>query len=187
MSKRQARIQLRTVLASLYPDREDAERVVGDAGLDSAYIAFSEKAINNWENILAEAEKHGMVDAIARVARREYPRNEELAQIHEAYLAAGEEPGSVTETIDESRPVNLAVLADLLQAAFSASDLRRFCLYRPQFRDVLDNVSERPGLNELVDAVIQYCERQALLHTLVREVKEENPRQYENFKARLFA
>ena len=56
MTNRQAHIQLRKALVSLYPAREDAERIVRDAQLDPAYISFSDKAINNWDHILSEAE-----------------------------------------------------------------------------------------------------------------------------------
>ena len=43
---------LRAVLATNYPTQEDARRVVAEAGLDQAYFQFSDKAVNNWHNLL---------------------------------------------------------------------------------------------------------------------------------------
>jgi hypothetical protein len=70
-------------LANLYPTEDDSRRVVTEFGLDSAYIRFSDKAINNWSNILKEAHKHNKVQAIIDFAYREYPEDEELGRIAE--------------------------------------------------------------------------------------------------------
>src|SRR5215204_1429936 len=76
---RPALISLRQILARLYPAERDARRVVADAGLNPAQIAFESKAINNWFAILEEAANHtGKVDAIVDVALRDFPDNEEL-------------------------------------------------------------------------------------------------------------
>lgn len=71
---RSAVINLRELLARLYPTERDARRVVVDAGLDPAFIAFDPKAINNWFAILEEARNRpGKIEAIIAVARAEYP------------------------------------------------------------------------------------------------------------------
>jgi hypothetical protein len=76
---RQQLINLREILARLYPVERDARRVVEDAGLNPAHIAFDSKAITNWFSILEEARKHsGKVEAILAVALEEYPENEGL-------------------------------------------------------------------------------------------------------------
>ena len=69
---------LRSALANLYPTQDDAQRVVADAGLNLAYIRFSDKAINNWNNILLEAEKHDCLDALLEVVLQEYSANPAL-------------------------------------------------------------------------------------------------------------
>jgi|694.fasta_scaffold70576_3 hypothetical protein len=69
---------LRSVLANLYPTQEDARRIVTDTGLNLAYIQFSDKAINNWQNILSEAEKHDCLDALLEVVLEEYGTNPAL-------------------------------------------------------------------------------------------------------------
>lgn len=66
---------LRDALADLYPTVPDSRRVVVDANLRPAFIEFDNKAINNWHNILSEADKRGKVDDIVIVASNEYPEN----------------------------------------------------------------------------------------------------------------
>ncbi|MBA3534603.1 MAG: trypsin-like peptidase domain-containing protein [Ardenticatenales bacterium] len=73
--------KLRDVLATLYTSPADIRRVVQDAGLNMAYLDFSQAPINIWQSILEEADKQTMVQAIIDVARRQYPNNQALAQI----------------------------------------------------------------------------------------------------------
>jgi V8-like Glu-specific endopeptidase len=79
---------LRDVLAGLYPTVQDARRVVEDAGLPPAHIAFDPKPINNWYNILRYADNRIKVRDIAEVAHEEFPENEWLGQ----YLQTGDIP-----------------------------------------------------------------------------------------------
>jgi hypothetical protein len=83
----------------------------------------------------------------------------------------------------DTESYNLAKIRDLLRAAFSVQELRRFCFYRPQFRPVIDEFSEGDGLADMVDIVVEYCERQRLLRTLLQEVGSANPSQYARFAA----
>lgn len=69
---------LRSALANLYTTQEDARRVVADTGLNLVYIQFSDKAINNWHNILLEAEKHDCLNALLGVVLQEYSTNPAL-------------------------------------------------------------------------------------------------------------
>jgi V8-like Glu-specific endopeptidase len=74
---RDALRNLREILARLYPTEREARRVVGDAGLNPAQIAFDPKAITNWFAILEEAAKHpGKIEAVVAVALGEYPDDE---------------------------------------------------------------------------------------------------------------
>jgi hypothetical protein len=83
--------RLREVLICLYPTQQDSRRVVEDAGLDPAHITFSDKAINNWFNILEEAQKRNKVQAIINVACKDYAENAELRHIYEL-MRNGEQP-----------------------------------------------------------------------------------------------
>jgi V8-like Glu-specific endopeptidase len=88
MSWNRTLTNLRDVLASLYPTLQDSRRVVQDAGLNPAYIAFDAKAINSWSNILGEADNRNKVHAIIDVARKDYPENEWLALAQQGDLLA---------------------------------------------------------------------------------------------------
>lgn len=76
---------LRNVLATLYTDEENARRVVVDARLNPQFIAFSSKAITNWQAILEEAQNQDQVEALIEVALKDYPNNKSLLGARQAY------------------------------------------------------------------------------------------------------
>lgn len=97
MWNRQALINLREILARLYPYERDAHRVAMDAKLDVRLIAIEGASIiNTWFAILEHARNQGgKVDAIVQVARRDYPDDEALqraAQGNPPRVIAGPEP-----------------------------------------------------------------------------------------------
>jgi V8-like Glu-specific endopeptidase len=69
---REQLIQLRKVLASRYPDKDDQRRLVTEAQLKAEMIAFQNKAINSWFEILeyAKHQQNG-VENILRIASQE--------------------------------------------------------------------------------------------------------------------
>ena len=69
---------LRSILANLYPTQSDARLLASDAGLDPARIAFTEKSINTWFNILNDANAREKVDQVIKEALKAYPENEQL-------------------------------------------------------------------------------------------------------------
>jgi hypothetical protein len=186
MDKAEARRALKSVLAGLYPAREDAVRVVTDAGLAPTQIAFSAKAINSWHNILDEAEKQGRVGALVGIALQEYPSRSALREAYEDYMAALDEQETAPPPAGGEPAIDLLVVRELLAAAFTAADLRRFCYYRPHLREVLDGFADKPSLNDLVDALLEFGETRGLLADLLRDVEAERPRQYERFRSHLY-
>ncbi len=184
--------KLRDLLTELYPTAIDSRRLVDQAGLSTARIAFSPSATTNWHNILTEAQKMRMVKDIVAVARAEYPaRDAELTQAENEYLAGNEsELVGVPKMEPETAPgpvISVAVIRDLLQAAFRADDLRRLFVYTSNraLQPVTNEFGPGDGLTDMVEKVIQYCQTQDLLPDLLVEVKKANPRQYAHFEARL--
>ncbi|MEJ2208165.1 MAG: hypothetical protein P8129_03910 [Anaerolineae bacterium] len=80
---------------------------------------------------------------------------------------------------------DLASLRELLRTAFGPRELYRLCQDTPQLRPILDDLDADPSLNEIVDAIIAYCERYALFETLLTEVQARNAAQYTRFESRL--
>jgi hypothetical protein len=73
---------LREILANLYPLVVDARKIVVDAGMNPAQIAFDNKAIVNWFNILEQAKfQDGKIDVILKLVLDEYPNVEALKLI----------------------------------------------------------------------------------------------------------
>jgi S1-C subfamily serine protease len=81
---REALIDLRELLARLYPTERDARRVATEAGLNTGLIALEGTSIiNTWFAILQHAVNQGKVASVVQVARRDHPDNEALQRAQE--------------------------------------------------------------------------------------------------------
>jgi len=69
---------LREVLAELYPTAAKVAEVASDAGVRLGNVDLAGAVISAWFNVIEEAGKHGLLDALYRRARQEYPRNRAL-------------------------------------------------------------------------------------------------------------
>lgn len=76
MAWNQTLTNLRDVLADLYIMVQDSRRVVEEAGINPTFIEFDNRAINNWQNILREAQRRDKVQGIVAVAHKDYPENQ---------------------------------------------------------------------------------------------------------------
>ena len=94
---------LQSVLADLYPLREDILRVVRQAGLPPERIELSGKAINTWHEVLVQAQLQERVEALIAVARAEYPNNRALARACQAYVPF-EKPPAEPVVIPDGTP-----------------------------------------------------------------------------------
>jgi hypothetical protein len=94
---------LRDTLANLYLDRESAHRIVTDANIRPELVTYSDKAIDNWSNIIQEANKQGLLIPLLEVVLREYPRNlllkEALSELKEEVSSDGRHKGGVNITL----------------------------------------------------------------------------------------
>lgn len=79
---------MRSVLAHLYSNQDDALRLTYDAGVDYTNIDTSGKAITLWHNILLEAEKNNQIAHILDIAYQEYKHNPELHRIYHDYISS---------------------------------------------------------------------------------------------------
>ena len=69
---------LENVLAELYRDRAQAERLVNDARMNASAVAWEPQMIVTWHNILAEAKHQRREYDLLSVALGEYPRYQPL-------------------------------------------------------------------------------------------------------------
>ncbi|MGD9144494.1 MAG: SUMF1/EgtB/PvdO family nonheme iron enzyme [Anaerolineae bacterium] len=76
---------------------------------------------------------------------------------------------------------NIAAIRQLLLAAFTAEEFRRFCHDRPDFRLVVRRFSPRHSLADMADELITYCENFLLFPELLAELQQHNPRQYARY------
>jgi hypothetical protein len=80
---------------------------------------------------------------------------------------------------------DLAVIRELLIAAFTAEELGRFCQDRPSFRPVCDTFGPGHGLDDMAAELLTYARKRSLLPELLSAVQAYNPRQYARFQGRL--
>lgn len=69
---------LRGALSDLYPDADDAQRIGGDADLDTRRIDYGGSAFDFWQATLDEAEFSSKLLDLLDVAIGEYPTNDDL-------------------------------------------------------------------------------------------------------------
>jgi hypothetical protein len=86
---------------------------------------------------------------------------------------------------DDTQSYDFAEVRELLLAAFTPEELRRFCQDRSLFQPVVYEFGPGQGLDDMVDRVFDYCHTRSLWDELLVEVEEVNPSQYERFAPRL--
>jgi energy-coupling factor transporter ATP-binding protein EcfA2 len=79
----------------------------------------------------------------------------------------------------------IPVIRRLLLAAFQTEQLRPFLEDRPPLRPIVNSFGPGQGLDDMVDKVIGYCDKNVLFIELLAGVKEVNPRQYARFESEL--
>ena len=82
---------------------------------------------------------------------------------------------------------NLAAIRQLLLAAFTPQELRRFCQDRAAFQPLVYQFAPGDGLADMVDEVVDYCETRLLWEEFLAGVAQANPRQYARFASSLQA
>ncbi len=93
--------------------------------------------------------------------------------------------GSTLPRIDPGNPPT-SIIRQLVTAAFTPENLRRFCQDNPTFRPVFYSFGPKFGLDDMVDEVITFCSTGLLWDTLLAEISRINPAQYAYFESRLY-
>jgi hypothetical protein len=83
--------------------------------------------------------------------------------------------------VTDAQAYNIASIRQFLLAAFTASELRRFCQDRETFRPLLHEFSPSDGLADMIDEIIDYCQTRLLWDEFLAGVQEVNPEQYARF------
>ena len=98
--------------------------------------------------------------------------------------AAQPTPNGADLHIDPQDPP-YAILRELLTEAFTPEELRRLCLERKAFRPVVARFGPGHGLDDMVDALFDYCRTRLLWDELLSEIARERPEQVARFADRL--
>jgi hypothetical protein len=121
-------LNLRDVLCGLYLTRTDIVRVARDADLPVANIAFDDKAIVSWTNVLQEASAQQRLSVLISVVRRDYPTHPLLSAAEYGALDGVRSPydsGSIDWKDGDIRSSNLEVILGSESALVPAEFLSR--------------------------------------------------------------
>lgn len=165
MAWNQTLTNLRDVLADLYSTVQDSRRVVEEAGLNPAFVAFDNRAINNWQSILREAQRRDRVRSIVAVAHKDYPENQWIALAQQGEIPAVKgtdietevtwqgpgEPGVLEKSIGKQStllPISFLEIG-LVKARSVISLLRLTPFFGPLIsgKKVRSQMGNTPGLN----------------------------------------
>lgn len=94
-------------------------------------------------------------------------------------MPAKPEPASQFAIDPDNPPI--AAIRELLTASFTPQTLQRFCQDRPVFRPVVNSFGPGHGLSDMVDELIEHCEKKLLWDELLAGVKEISPRRVDRF------
>jgi len=94
--------------------------------------------------------------------------------------------GQETHTDSNSGDYNLPQIGDLLRAAFTPPDLRRFCRNNRDFRFLAERFGPSANLEDMIDVIIEQCSARVLFPEFLEAVRLDNPKQYARFVDRLF-
>ena len=83
---------------------------------------------------------------------------------------------------DYGNEYNLAAIRSLIRAAFTVRELKRFCQDCRAFRPLLSAFGQTPILEDMIDAIVEYCEKQLLCPELLAEIQAFNARQFERYR-----
>lgn len=182
---RHTQIQLRSLLADLYPDTDLARMVAADAGLTLSRIKFNARADLNWAAILSEAEKANRLDQLVEVVQAEYGDNPDFQAFYQTYRASAPAGTPPAQTPGSSAPAAPAQnlppltgrqhrqLSDALLNAFSGSELQQ--LVRVGLEENLNAIAGGSNLSETVFNLIEWAERRGRTAALLRAARNERP------------
>lgn len=83
---------LNYVLAGLYPFPGESHRIVVEAGIKPEFVAFKDRAIDNWFEILRTANNMEKVLDVLRVVLKQHPENSVLVQAQKGELKPVQAP-----------------------------------------------------------------------------------------------
>lgn len=181
-------IRLRDTLADIYWKGDDAARLVNDAKLDKRHMDFGGSAQQFWTSIIEQAAHNNQLTQLIEAACADYPNNTALRTLQETFSKRPDKTPDVLESPSRSRQYNLGIVHQLLTQVFTPDALDRFLRNSPtaEFQAIRHEFGFGMGLNQMVDAVIDNCQRFVLMEQLLSEVKTYNPAQYEQYASRLY-
>lgn len=186
--------RLNKLLADLYPEKDETYRIVEMAGIPRAHVAFKDSAMNNWYNILKEANKRGKVDEVVEIAIMENEGQKDLLELRNIFqevnqvapkqkASVGYEnklkkilaEGDIASVLKPLTDITKAVSTDLYNSTIMLSG-RYKGIVRERQQGVIGDETYRLNINRinsailhLIDEIPQEKKHQAFLEEMNRE------------------
>lgn len=139
------------------------------------------KYVRTWQ-IVRAVRDYGVIDFVEKTPDIGDHILRALRQIE----ARGEQRSSYpVEPLDLGQ-YNLGAIRNLMSAAFTDKDLQRLCHDCPIFRPILASLVPDCSLEDMIDTIVEYCEKRLLFFELLAEIRERNPRQYERYRHQIY-
>lgn len=155
--------RLRDRLAELYLDKDEALRLVMGVKIPPRLVKFSDRAVDNWSNILQEADKQGLLVDLIEEALEERPnKNDEILRDVLNALKAGEKifPWDTWEDESGFVPAQSALI----------TELQRNFVGREEYIDWIEQcLANKEGPKYIVITAPAGYGKSALMAALVRQ------------------
>lgn len=76
---------------------------------------------------------------------------------------------------------NIRNIRKLLTAAFTDAELRQLCYDELEFRPVYEQFAEGMSKDQMIQRLLEFCERKVLMPHLLQLVADEAPEQYKQY------
>ena len=179
--------KLRDVLAQLYLDRASAQRIAVQAGMNPAFITFSDNPTNNWHEIVKKADDQGLLIPLIEQALSEFSNNAVLKEALTIFKVRGEASKPPDVSSVNPKPISDPQLRDFINEHFSKRDISDMLLNITETLrqankisistdidiDTFSSTSE--PISAIVREMLQYFRRRTWTPFLIEAVKAARP------------
>ncbi|MEO1653417.1 MAG: effector-associated domain EAD1-containing protein [Bacteroidota bacterium] len=180
----------RDALLSAYPDLAGLKQMLSiELDKNLASIVGDGALKNVVFDLIQKAEAEGWVPKLIKGARTDNPDNEALRLFEERQLKKKHNTEATDKNTNpkenmEPKEYNLKQIDELLNHAFSDTDLNRFCMF--YFEEVHSAFAIGQIKTQKVTQLIQYAKNKKRMDQLIAHIEEENPAMFAEYKDKIY-
>jgi hypothetical protein len=105
--------QFRQTVSGIVNDAQQIRIIARDAGFDVSHFNFNQAAESVWHSVMEEAFAQEMVPDLFQELRGRYPRNTDIAQLYDEFLAEPSQSSDPDLSLPDSAPITIEELEAL--------------------------------------------------------------------------